>query len=146
MTIGSRCSDAERDHSPSPPSVRLRSVAVVNSAAMPSHKTFRVKKILAKKQKQNRQVPQWIRFRTGNTVCNLPGLLIVARRSSPAQRNAGQVGKKEGKGKGEIDMRRQPTASVAVDIILSLRVSCRSATTTSGDTGAAPRSVCKYVG
>jgi|EP01047_Picozoa_sp_COSAG01_P000676 large subunit ribosomal protein L39e len=35
---------------------------------MPSHKTFRVKKILAKKQKQNRQVPQWIRFRTGNTV------------------------------------------------------------------------------
>ena len=27
-----------------------------------------VKKILAKKQKQNRQVPQWIRFRTGNTV------------------------------------------------------------------------------
>ena len=28
----------------------------------------RVKKTLAKAMKQNRQVPQWIRFRTGNTV------------------------------------------------------------------------------
>ncbi|ETV96363.1 60S ribosomal protein L39 [Aphanomyces invadans] len=35
---------------------------------MPSHKTFRTKTILAKKQKQNRPIPQWIRLKTGNTI------------------------------------------------------------------------------
>ncbi|UKZ80744.1 60S ribosomal protein L39 [Trichoderma virens FT-333] len=33
-----------------------------------SHKTFRTKQKLAKAQKQNRPVPQWIRLRTGNTI------------------------------------------------------------------------------
>ncbi|TYZ65105.1 hypothetical protein PybrP1_006023 [[Pythium] brassicae (nom. inval.)] len=37
----------------------------------PSHKTFRTKQILAKKQKQNRPIPQWIRLRTGNTIKSL---------------------------------------------------------------------------
>jgi len=35
---------------------------------MPSNKTFKVKKILAKKQRQNRPIPQWIRLRTDNTI------------------------------------------------------------------------------
>ncbi|CEF97178.1 Ribosomal protein L39e, conserved site [Ostreococcus tauri] len=35
---------------------------------MPSNKTFKIKKILGKKQKQNRPLPQWIRMRTGNTI------------------------------------------------------------------------------
>ncbi|PAA64863.1 hypothetical protein BOX15_Mlig003250g2, partial [Macrostomum lignano] len=35
---------------------------------MPSHKTFRMKMKLARKQKVNRPVPQWVRMRTGNTV------------------------------------------------------------------------------
>ncbi|KJZ78991.1 hypothetical protein HIM_01764 [Hirsutella minnesotensis 3608] len=35
---------------------------------MPSHKSFRTKQKLAKAQKQNRPVPQWIRLRTNNTV------------------------------------------------------------------------------
>ncbi|PAA53021.1 hypothetical protein BOX15_Mlig003250g3, partial [Macrostomum lignano] len=34
----------------------------------PSHKTFRMKMKLARKQKVNRPVPQWVRMRTGNTV------------------------------------------------------------------------------
>ncbi|CAG8727875.1 37267_t:CDS:2 [Gigaspora margarita] len=34
----------------------------------PSHKTFRIKRVLGKKQKQNRPIPQWIRLRTGNTI------------------------------------------------------------------------------
>ncbi|CAG8569198.1 3471_t:CDS:2 [Ambispora leptoticha] len=34
----------------------------------PSHKTFRIKRILGKKAKQNRPIPQWIRFRTDNTI------------------------------------------------------------------------------
>ncbi len=34
----------------------------------PSHKTFRTKRTLGVKQKQNRPVPQWIRMRTGNTI------------------------------------------------------------------------------
>ncbi|KAM5327610.1 LOW QUALITY PROTEIN: large ribosomal subunit protein eL39-like [Glossophaga mutica] len=29
---------------------------------MSSHETFRIKRFLAKKQKQNRPVPQWIRM------------------------------------------------------------------------------------
>lgn len=33
-----------------------------------SHKSFRTKQKLAKAQKQNRPVPQWIRLRTNNTV------------------------------------------------------------------------------
>ncbi|CAJ0914453.1 7012_t:CDS:2, partial [Entrophospora sp. SA101] len=34
----------------------------------PSHKTFRIKCVLGKKQKQNRPIPHWIRLRTGNTI------------------------------------------------------------------------------
>ncbi|KAH7321638.1 putative 60S ribosomal protein L39 [Rhexocercosporidium sp. MPI-PUGE-AT-0058] len=33
-----------------------------------SHKTFRTKVKLARAQKQNRPIPQWIRLRTGNTI------------------------------------------------------------------------------
>jgi len=35
---------------------------------MSALKTFRVKRILAKKGKQNRPIPQWIRMKTGNTI------------------------------------------------------------------------------
>ncbi|PNP47687.1 hypothetical protein TGAMA5MH_01510 [Trichoderma gamsii] len=51
----------QRKSSSSPDSIRK-----VNK--MPSHKTFRTKQKLAKAQKQNRPVPQWIRLRTGNTI------------------------------------------------------------------------------
>ncbi|KAJ4816386.1 60S ribosomal protein L39 [Rhynchospora pubera] len=37
-------------------------------AEMPSHKTFRIKKKLAKKMRQNRPIPHWIRMRTDNTI------------------------------------------------------------------------------
>ncbi|MBZ6373469.1 MAG: hypothetical protein LBE67_00180 [Kocuria palustris] len=33
-----------------------------------SHKTFRTKQKLAKAQRQNRPIPQWIRLRTNNTI------------------------------------------------------------------------------
>ncbi|KAK4456329.1 hypothetical protein QBC34DRAFT_387987, partial [Podospora aff. communis PSN243] len=39
-----------------------------NNVKMPSHKTFKTKQKLAKAQKQNRPIPQWIRLRTGNTI------------------------------------------------------------------------------
>eukprot|EP00842_Homolaphlyctis_polyrhiza_P005678 jgi/Hompol1/6110/HPOL_002227-RA len=39
-----------------------------NLLEQPSNKTFRTKRILGKKQKQNRPVPNWIRFRTDNTI------------------------------------------------------------------------------
>ncbi|KAM9211195.1 large ribosomal subunit protein eL39-like [Dugong dugon] len=35
---------------------------------MSSHKTFRIKRRLAKKQKQNRPIPQWIRTKSGNKI------------------------------------------------------------------------------
>ncbi|CAB4296430.1 unnamed protein product [Prunus armeniaca] len=38
------------------------------SAKMPSHKTFIIKKKLAKKMRQNRPIPHWIRLRTDNTI------------------------------------------------------------------------------
>ena len=38
------------------------------SPRQPANKTFKVKKTLAKKLKQNRPIPQWIRMRTGNTI------------------------------------------------------------------------------
>ena len=38
------------------------------SNKQPSQKTFRTKRTLAKKQRQNRPLPQWIRLRTDNTV------------------------------------------------------------------------------
>ncbi|KAI0908776.1 ribosomal L39 protein-domain-containing protein [Ustulina deusta] len=37
-------------------------------ASWVSHKSFRTKQKLAKAQKQNRPIPQWIRLRTGNTI------------------------------------------------------------------------------
>ncbi|PKX96800.1 60S ribosomal protein eL39 [Aspergillus novofumigatus IBT 16806] len=33
-----------------------------------NHKSFRTKQKLAKAQRQNRPIPQWIRLRTGNTI------------------------------------------------------------------------------
>lgn len=33
-----------------------------------SHKSFRTKQKLAKAQKQNKPIPQWIRLKTGNTI------------------------------------------------------------------------------
>ncbi|XP_032617310.1 large ribosomal subunit protein eL39-like [Hylobates moloch] len=35
---------------------------------MSSHKTFRTKRFLAKKQKQNRLILQWIWMKTGNKI------------------------------------------------------------------------------
>uniref|UniRef100_A0A4X1WBT5 60S ribosomal protein L39 n=2 Tax=Sus scrofa TaxID=9823 RepID=A0A4X1WBT5_PIG len=35
---------------------------------MSSHKTFRIKQFLAKMQKQNRPILQWIRMKTGNKI------------------------------------------------------------------------------
>ncbi|KAI5252339.1 60S ribosomal protein L39 isoform X1 [Manis pentadactyla] len=59
VTIGSAV--ASRDLSP----VELAgAVHCVKS----SHKTFRIKRFLAKKQKQNRPIPQWIRMKTGNKI------------------------------------------------------------------------------
>merc|ERR1711982_215843 len=43
-----------------------------SNAKMGSHKTLKIKKVLAKKQKQNRLIPQWIRMRTGNTIVTTP--------------------------------------------------------------------------
>ncbi|RMZ90769.1 hypothetical protein DV736_g2013, partial [Chaetothyriales sp. CBS 134916] len=42
---------------------------------MPSQKSFRTKVKLAKAQKQNRPIPQWIRLRTGNTISGLTAYL-----------------------------------------------------------------------
>jgi large subunit ribosomal protein L39e len=35
---------------------------------MAAHKTFRIKMKLARKQTQNRPLPQWVRMKTGNTI------------------------------------------------------------------------------
>eukprot|EP00258_Populus_trichocarpa_P043081 XP_024459100.1 uncharacterized protein LOC7479545 isoform X2 [Populus trichocarpa] len=48
---------------------------------MPSHKTFRIKKKLAKKMRQNRPIPHWIRMRTDNTISFLKIHLCIQRSS-----------------------------------------------------------------
>ncbi|KAL8805887.1 MAG: hypothetical protein Q9182_001668 [Xanthomendoza sp. 2 TL-2023] len=52
----------------SPTSITLVIDVGANSALLQSHKSFRTKQKLAKAQKQNRPIPQWIRLRTGNTI------------------------------------------------------------------------------
>ena len=52
-----------RPHSPLPLSA---------STVQPSNKSLTIKKILGKKQKQNRPVPQWIRLRTDNKIRYVP--------------------------------------------------------------------------
>jgi large subunit ribosomal protein L39e len=38
------------------------------TSAMPSQKTFRTKRILAKAGRQNRPIPQWFRLKTDNKI------------------------------------------------------------------------------
>ncbi|XP_053440837.1 60S ribosomal protein L39-like [Nycticebus coucang] len=35
---------------------------------MSSHRTFRIKRFMAKKQKQNHPIPQWISIKTGSKI------------------------------------------------------------------------------
>jgi len=42
--------------------------AFFDDHAQPSQKTFRTKQKLAKKLKQNRPIPNWIRYRTDNKI------------------------------------------------------------------------------
>jgi large subunit ribosomal protein L39e len=51
---------------PVPPSTAQSTVK------MPSHKSLRTKLFLAKKMKQNRPIPQWIRLRTDNRIRYVP--------------------------------------------------------------------------
>uniref|UniRef100_A0A7N5JVQ0 Large ribosomal subunit protein eL39 n=1 Tax=Ailuropoda melanoleuca TaxID=9646 RepID=A0A7N5JVQ0_AILME len=63
MFVDRGCSDLE--------SVEQALVLLSKLIAFPSqssHKTFRIKRFLAKKQKQNRPIPQWIRMKTGNKI------------------------------------------------------------------------------
>ncbi|KVH88658.1 Ribosomal protein L39e [Cynara cardunculus var. scolymus] len=40
----------------------------IRISAMPAHKTFMIKKKLAKKRRQNKPIPNWIRMKTGNKI------------------------------------------------------------------------------
>jgi large subunit ribosomal protein L39e len=56
-----------------------------------SHKTFKIKQKLAKAQKQNRPIPQWIRLRTGNTIRYEPpddDEILAARLPNPRASHA----------------------------------------------------------
>ncbi|XP_010567445.1 PREDICTED: 60S ribosomal protein L39 [Haliaeetus leucocephalus] len=53
-----------------PPAARRGLPCGINGCSLfqSSHKTFKIKRFLAKKQKQNRPIPQWIRMKTGNKI------------------------------------------------------------------------------
>ncbi|CAA0828357.1 60S ribosomal protein L39-1 [Striga hermonthica] len=53
---------------PAPQTLDEQSSRHRRNSTMPSHKTFMIKKKLAKKQRQNRPIPYWIRLRTDNTI------------------------------------------------------------------------------
>ncbi|KAL0906250.1 hypothetical protein M5K25_024728 [Dendrobium thyrsiflorum] len=57
-----------RVESHSSASVTAAAALLGAAAKMPSFKTFRIKKKLAKKMRQNRPIPHWIRMRTDNTI------------------------------------------------------------------------------
>ena len=67
-----RCTFCVNDNSTQRCKLRPRPYATrsppVGFFSMPSHKSLRTKTTLAKKARQNRPVPQWIRMRTGNTI------------------------------------------------------------------------------
>ena len=46
----------------------INMIIIIYISKMGSNKTSRFKARLGKKTKQNRQIPNWIRFRTGNTI------------------------------------------------------------------------------
>ena len=56
------------DSLPFPESFRLHAQLGFLLLLQPSQKRLAIKLKLAKKAKQNRPIPPWIRFRTGNTI------------------------------------------------------------------------------
>ncbi|XP_047684117.1 60S ribosomal protein L39-like [Prionailurus viverrinus] len=42
--------------------------AELTVVSVSSHKTFRIKQFMAKEQKQNHPIPQWIQIKTGNKI------------------------------------------------------------------------------
>ncbi|XP_017148354.1 60S ribosomal protein L39 [Drosophila miranda] len=63
-----RCIHANIDRCASLSFPSFRCGSLNRSDKMAAHKSFRIKQKLAKKLKQNRSVPQWVRLRTGNTI------------------------------------------------------------------------------
>ncbi|KAL4589874.1 hypothetical protein LXL04_002785 [Taraxacum kok-saghyz] len=59
--------DPHKPHQRKPEEVR-EILCSPSSTTMPSHKSFMIKKKLAKKMRQNRPIPHWIRMRTDNTI------------------------------------------------------------------------------
>ena len=64
---------------------------------MPSHKTFRMKRFITKKMKQNRPIPQWIRMKTsykqefvamGRVIKHRPEFYPPARHGNRSERGA----------------------------------------------------------
>ncbi|XP_033616366.1 60S ribosomal protein L39-like [Fukomys damarensis] len=47
---------------------QLVTVSPVHHLTTSSHKTFRIKQFLDKKQRQNYPIPHWIRMKTGNKI------------------------------------------------------------------------------
>ncbi|KAL6551618.1 hypothetical protein OROGR_007772 [Orobanche gracilis] len=62
------CHSANYAISGLPQTLDEQTIAIAGIQPWPSHKTFMIKKKLAKKQRQNRPIPYWIRMRTGNTI------------------------------------------------------------------------------
>nr|XP_055091887.1 60S ribosomal protein L39-like [Symphalangus syndactylus] len=59
--------DSKIHQAPSLP-LSSRGVYLTPLLAKSSHRTFRFKQFLAKKQKQNGSIPQWIQIKTGNKI------------------------------------------------------------------------------
>lgn len=64
--------DSRHDAGTSPNARPYYCVACIALTHLQSHKSFRTKQKLARAQKQNRPIPQWIRLRTGNTIRYAP--------------------------------------------------------------------------
>jgi len=115
----------------------------------PSQKTFLIKRKLAKKAKQNRPIPQWIRFRTDNKIrCAAPLILLLhCQRTCPCFQNSlPQMPSQQHHcfmctlqpaGNLYFCGLLQPSLTVWVHAFLKKRL-CFADTTLRGDTGGAP--------
>lgn len=117
---------------PSPPALRSQSSPRSPSAPrreQSSHKTFNTKRTLAKKQKQNRPIPQWIRLRTDNKIkCVAPPPLCPARARRAMARRCARArarAERESGGWGGVAARSRPSRGsqdrAPRDAVLSIR-------------------------
>jgi large subunit ribosomal protein L39e len=84
-------------------------------AKLQSQKSFRTKVKLAKAQKQNRPIPQWIRLRTGNTI----RYVVSLRREMSSQQQSADIACDKQLQRQETSLAQDPPRHLNGSLVLS---------------------------